>query len=327
MSVPPLTAVNPLQSAGRVVWVDALRAYAIIAILVTHALPTDGAYKHLVEMFTGSASLFFMTSGALILPVTQSPGRFWWRRMRTYVPQALFWLAAYGIMQHYLYGNYDLPKQLTWGFYAPTWAGGWFLYTLTGLYLIAPFISPWIERASRGSVELFLGLWLISGVVPVANHNFVFPTEWTVFAPFYGFAGYMIAGYYLARWPIGEATKRRKIIFWGIFVLVGIAGALRVYVTAERWGYSELLDSDLSINVMAVNMGIFAAFSGIKRLWMPFRRVCTYVSMVSLELYLVHFAVLRLIAEPLDLCWTLTAVITIVISLVIAWPLHYLRIK
>jgi surface polysaccharide O-acyltransferase-like enzyme len=42
----------------------------------------------------------------------------------------------------------------------------WFVYMLLGIYLVAPVLSPWVESASRSSMERFLALWAISLTIP-----------------------------------------------------------------------------------------------------------------------------------------------------------------
>ena len=150
MSAPANILLAPHPATGRILWLDLVRVLAVYSIVVSHTyleyLTLEQA--NFIKLFIGSAMPFIMASGSLIFPVRPSAGAFYRRRFRTYIPQFIVWSVVYALVQWHVSPNYDLTKALLYLPFAPTWGAGWFLYGLTGLYLIAPVISPWITSAS-----------------------------------------------------------------------------------------------------------------------------------------------------------------------------------
>lgn len=299
--------------------IDALRTFALCTIIFSHAMATVWPTQRIVymEMVIASASLFFMTSGAFIFPVRPSAGAFLRRRFASYLPQFVVWSIAYlFIIRHVEGDGYSIGQHLRWILFTPTWSSGWFMYAITGLYLIAPVLSPWLTRASRRTVEVFLGIWLLSGFIPfvsgAAPNLRVEPIE-GIFGPFYGFVGYMVAGYYLTRWLPAKRTARGRLTLFGVLVAILVLGAFFLR-TAARWGFDDYMHYDLSFNVMAVNMLIFALFTYIPQVPADSGRrsvlgavvrvtsgAVTWVSRHSLSIYLWHSAVILLVVVPAGL--------------------------
>lgn len=316
--------MSTMDSRNRIFYLDAIRAFAIIAILVVHTLDYywDTRTELFSKMYFGSAALFFMTSGALIFPITR-PGAFIRRRLSSYLPQFVIWTVAYALMGYWLWdGDYLLGKQLLWMLYTPTWSAGWFLYALTGLYLFAPFISPWLASASKRSVEWFLLAWIIAGTVPLAAVQTPFTTSETLFAPFYGFLGFMVAGHYLARWPLFSRPRKERVAFFAGTILIGVLFAVRAFVTAWRWGFAETLDYDLSLNVMAMCLLWFAVFQSFRHAPAFIARAITLVSICSLEIYLCHVAWLDYLIIPLGTDLWVAIIMTLLLSVLTAVALR-----
>ena len=290
--------------AERIFWIDAVRAFAILGIVYSHCAAFAGApAPEWLGMFMGSASLFFMASGALVFPVRPSAGVFLRRRLASYVPQWIVFTVAYMVL---MYFN-DRPDPYRWsnllryGAMFGPWQGSWFLYALTGLYLFAPVLSPWLTTATRRSAGAFVALWVLSGFIPmidaVAEVN---PAE-ALLAPFFGFAGYMVAGYWLRRWPLSGVPVRRRVAFFALCALA-VVGGLYFNIGASRWGYGQVFRYDLSFNLMAVNLAVFGAFSFLPSV--SARPVCTAVSWLSghsLTIYLWHLLLVRYIVAPVCL--------------------------
>ena len=105
----------------RIFYIDFIRAVAILAIVATHALVLNipGKAYYYTSMFVGSASLFFMTSGALIFPVGKT-GPFLRRRLLSFMPAFLIWSVAYWALLTFAGGPTDGPRPLQWIIITPT---------------------------------------------------------------------------------------------------------------------------------------------------------------------------------------------------------------
>lgn len=82
------------------------------------------------------------------------------------------------------------------------------MYTLAGLYLLAPILSAWCEKASQKELQLVLLLWAITLCYPLLNFWVITNTSTTgILYYFTGYAGYFLLGYYLRRYPHAIPTK------------------------------------------------------------------------------------------------------------------------
>ena len=85
----------------------------------------------------------------------------------------------------------------------------WYLYMLIGIYFIIPILNSWLEGAKKREIQVFLGIWVISLVIPYlkmlapllgytgnyGNMGLFGVCDWNVYGTFYyvsGFIGYII---------------------------------------------------------------------------------------------------------------------------------------
>ena len=147
--------------------------------------------------------LFFMVSGALLLPAKTDAKTFLKRRFTKIGIPTIVWTMFYMVCNTPLR---DEPMTLRSLLSIPFSPQGnsvlWFIYTLLGLYLLAPIASYWLKTASRREIEFYLGLWGVTLCFPllefVVNVN-----EGTTGVLYYftGYAGYFVLGYYLQTYP------------------------------------------------------------------------------------------------------------------------------
>lgn len=212
-----------MKHLRRSFFLDLLRILACLMIVVMHAPMPTGEEN---SLFLSSLSyltapgigLFFMLSGALLLPVKTDVKAFLKKRIHKIALPLLFWTGVYLFFRFWLH---DEP--VTWRtiLSIPFSAQGnpvfWFLYTLLGLYLIAPILSRWVEKASCTELEFYLMIWAISLCYPLLR-LFVEINASSTGILYYlsGYAGYFVLGYYLKTYP-------KRIHIKGIFPLVLIA--------------------------------------------------------------------------------------------------------
>lgn len=306
------------NATGRVFWIDAVRAFAMLAIVWSHAAGavSDCNVTPALGMYLGSASLFFMASGALIFPVRPSAGTFLRRRLASYLPQWVVFTVAYVALMSITgipaIDDYRFTNLLKFAPLLSPWEGGWFLYSLTGLYLFAPVLSPWLATASRRGLQCFVALWLVAGFLPVIGGVAdIVPGE-SLVAPFAGFAGYMVAGYYLSRWPLSQRTARQRALFIILWGAVAFVLGAAVYANAAQWGYERVLYHDLTFATMAANMLIFGLFTLIDTAPAWLRTAVTWFSRHSLTIYLWHLLIIRYVLVPSEVSPALIFPLTLV---------------
>ena len=151
-----------------------------------------------------------MVSGALLLPVQTDTKTFLGKRLSKVVVLTLVWTVVY------VGYNIIIGKDENWiqtiasiPFSAQGHGVLWFMYTLIGLYLLAPVMSRWLEKASKREVEFYLLLWLISLCYPILKLFLkIQDGAENILYYFSGYAGYFLLGYYMRKYPQVLAFKR-----------------------------------------------------------------------------------------------------------------------
>ena len=151
----------------RTIYLDVVRVVACIMVIVMHApISGVGVEEHgpfLVlnsYLTTPCVPLFFMVSGALLLPCKEGMSAILYLRRRLgkiigpTVCFSLFYLANSSSSVDWMISLFSLP------FSVQGHGVLWFMYTLAGLYLLVPILSSWVRKASKRELEFYLLLWL-----------------------------------------------------------------------------------------------------------------------------------------------------------------------
>lgn len=190
----------------RIKYLDAVRILACLLIISVHApmpgIGINGTVLSSISLLaTPSIGLLFMVSGALLLPVQESSDTFLKKRLTKVVFPTLFWCFFYLLISVFSDGmtpNELIKKICSIPFSTQGHSILWFMYTLIGLYLLSPIISPWLQKASKKEIEWVLLLWAITFCYPILSCFIdVNETKTGILYYFSGFAGYFLLGYYL----------------------------------------------------------------------------------------------------------------------------------
>lgn len=197
------------QGKGRIIAYDIIRILACVMIIIMHApYPQGNANKYFMSSLSyltaSGIGLFFMISGALLLPIKHDISGFIKRRfVRIFVP-IWIWSIIYLLCQQFISGrSIDwINSLLSIPFSTQGTSIFWFIYTLLGLYLLAPILSRWLHAASRQELEFYLALWGISLCYPFLKYVVDINTSNTgILYYFSGYVGYFVFGYYLKTYP------------------------------------------------------------------------------------------------------------------------------
>lgn len=198
-------------------YADLIRFAAAMLVLFDHcagyAAPPESLAENIDRfyIFAGDATLFFMLSGTLLLPMREPTANFLsYRFLKVGVPFIL-WSLFYLALNIRNTGAELLPslKQML---FTPTFPEGWFFYALCGLYLIIPFISTIVENSSKRRLQYYIAVWFAAMLLPYAKYFGISgfsPTD-NFLGEFYNYSGYMVLGYYLSRYPL---FRERRIFF------------------------------------------------------------------------------------------------------------------
>ncbi len=288
---------------NRVYYLDWIRVLACFLVCLIHAPLSNessignlwlSAYNYLASPCIG---LFFMVSGALLFPVKLELKSFIKRRVIRIALPLLFW-SAITVGVYIMAGKYSwaegfqalilTPFRAVTGVY-------WFLYTILGLYLFAPIISPALQ--SEKLTRYFLLLWGMTLVLPYINAWV--PDYWNLTGNIYhplfefsGYLGYMVLGYYLRH----HLPSKRQ--YFSVICIPGsiLAIAIPLYFLNGR---HEGVTNAMLYGYLTVNVASLCAiyFVGLA-LW-----ACRYptgggriiqdISQKSFGIYLIHILVMR----------------------------------
>lgn len=190
---------------------DLMRIIACAMVVLMHSpIPTENANGLLLSSlsyFTAPCiGLFFMVSGALLLPPPQKNRKheampFLKKRFKRVLLPTLVWALLYIIVKLYddnLTTAEFLKSVLSIPFSAQGHGVLWFMYTLLGLYLITPILHAWLQNAKEREIRFYLSLWLIAMCYPILKIFVdINDTPTGILYYFSGYIGYYVLGYWM----------------------------------------------------------------------------------------------------------------------------------
>ena len=273
---------------------------------MTHStyLINDPLHKKYFYLFTiiglASSELFVSISSSLLAPTKLGMMEFYKTRFNKLLWPFLFWsivMVGYRYFDNDITAREAIHKILFFPFQAvePIY---WFVYSICGLYLINPLISPWLKNATQKELQFVILMWFVTLLLPYLNF---FAEE-----PFYlwrgnyyfiltylgGFIGYLFIGVYLRRYPILFQNK------WKVFLLVFsllILGLIPIiWSKIFKVKTFDFIWGDLSVTSACFVIAIYIFFKNFK-FPVLFERWMSIVAKYSFGIYLVHSLVANLV--------------------------------
>ena len=206
----------------RIFYFDALRALAIICVIVVHIYAVTRVHvmsgygpmpslswifsQALGNWFRIGVDLFLMLAGALSLGRNWTIREFLAKRIPRIVSPFVFWgliLSAVAIFLSYYFGfnfiysfdAYSILKFIYGVFMStsPGFTPYWFFWMILGTYLIMPIFNKWLANCELYEAEYFLIIWMVTCLFD-NTLNMTFPIKLSYFtSPI----GLVVLGYYL----------------------------------------------------------------------------------------------------------------------------------
>ena len=326
----------------RTVWIDWMRVAACFMVIVVHSTEpfylggegsriltaADAFWASLFDSFVRACvPLFIVASSYLQFPLHYSSGEFCRRRaVRILIP-----FAVWSLIYAFVWGEpvYNL-KNLLLNF---NYAAGhlWFVYMLIGVYLLMPILSPWAEKVGKKELQVYLGIWLFTTLLPLIRdwvstdslaitygptgipRQALFPlwgeASWNGYGLFYylsGFIGYLLLGLYFRKF-VGELSWKKTLAValpcWVAGFAIVFGGFLRrVSETSEGIFPTEgIIDLAVywettwcndTIGVALMTIAWILLFKKTTSAGCFYNKVLLPVSKASYGIYLAHLLVL-----------------------------------
>lgn len=307
------------MSNQRDINLDITRIVACLMVITMHApIPNEnaiGIFNAALSYYTAPCiGLFLMVSGALLLPIKGNGIEFLKKRFAKIAGPTVFWSIFYIACKYFFEDTSEgIAKSFLSIPFSPQGHGVmWFMYTLAGLYLIAPIISAWLERTSKKEIEIYLSIWLITTCYPILELFFTTQTgETSILYYLSGFAGYFLLGYYLKKYPkaISHTVLLPAIIIATCAPIVCKLLHFEVNMYEMFWY--------LSIFVVVMAIGWFHLINNKIQIHKRGGTIAL-VSNLSFGIYLTHIFVMRYVLWKLDIIQNINSYIVQTIIVIIA---------
>lgn len=308
---PPTSAAVPGSQRPPkkiVYWADLIRVLAIYLVVVIHTSgqltnvwgKVSAAQWIMADIYGGIARvgvpLFFMLSGYLLLPRSESLRSFYGRRMLKIVIPFIVWSIIYisltcagqpGLCTRDYLLQYILLKR--------TFFHLWFLYSLIGIYFIIPVLRLMIRPDTNKTFLWYLiALWIIFQPVRTLMDQFLH-FSLNINAPLStGFLPYFVLG-----WLLGDIalTRRAVLVSAAVFVLGALITIVGTYVlTANSGKFNGYFYDYMTIGVIPATAGAFMLLRRLSDVGFlatdRFHSFMRWVSGSTFGLYLVHVLIL-----------------------------------
>ncbi len=340
----------PSRQQRRVPYLDILRVIACLLVILIHTpIRQYGTYYNTPSVVGAvytvlvavNCNLFFMITGALLLPVTMTGRRFVKRRLSVVLPPLVVWTAVYLLEHAFLLHNFT-PRLLTSILFHPVEGLLWYVYVLLVIYVTLPLVSRCIDAIGRRGVEVLLVLWVLSSFIPYQHGLFMEASQYShnMFGAFANYYGYVLLGYYLHHYGLPVFTRQHGWK-WALLLAFGIVVMPMFEFTIQgQFGISwqqhlDTITNDISVNNIAMATLLFVLVQRFaperydrksrpaSATWWPMLSKCTF------GIYLSQMIVLRQVVWPVTpwlarTHWVVDSLVSGVLAFVICFVLVFL---
>ena len=280
---------------------DVVRVVAMIFVVAVHSLSVVDASTNTGFLFfaTGQAmfftanALFFMMSGKFNVrecKTDQDLKRYYVKKIRNIMLPILilFFIRTlydmfpnYGSILHF--GKEYVKNSL--GIYAEI--EYWFVFTLVGFLLVAPFLAPSFLNMSKFAQKIFLAIGLVYNLFVLFSSNFDFPFSWG-----YLFSGFAFA-FFIGTFIDKLFTTKKQVMLMLIVALVSLA--ITVWFA---WNGKIKGVHDISPFYTLIAIGIYLLILYLFNNSKP-SKIISFMAEHSFSVYLVHMMVLMPVTRML----------------------------
>lgn len=327
------------RTKNRIIWMDAVRVVAVLLVLVIHSPLPIGEHNMFLSVYNymsaPSIGLFFMISGALLLPLNDSSTKVFYKKRLSKIGFPLIAWSLFYIVVHAGTDEFSLTyfvQKVMLIPFTPVEGVLWFVYTLIGLYLLAPIITPWLKQTSQKDLLFALSLWVVTLIFPYIN--IFLPGFYNIngsitnsFFYFSGYLGYFLMGYYLKQYPF-KFTRFNLIVGMIVFFVIGVCVPILIYLNPSENVDNSLVYNYLTINIALISITIYLVIQKINLSSSVFNKVLVEISKMSFGIYLLHIFILRdVIWQWFDMIYGINPGFQIPLMAILTLLVSYMIIK
>jgi len=284
----------------KIKYLDLIRTVAIIAVIIIH-VSTPPAYQFnqissaqwwfaitLDSLSRFAVPAFLMITGLLLLDPDKNDDLpiFFKKRFTRVIIPLILWTIIYSAKTSLENGR-SLLSLLKNSVSRPAEYHLWYLYSLTGLYLVIPFIRLALKNAPKKLIEIYLILWFIGSTLYPLSDKFLHLPIAINNQYFTGLIGYLILGFYISRYKIPSFLV---YLFSYLGLLTTIVGTY--LLTRQNSGVlDEFFFDPVAPNIILFSLGVFLF---LKNHYFNHRIIKT-ISRYSFGIYLLHPLIINLL--------------------------------
>jgi surface polysaccharide O-acyltransferase-like enzyme len=166
----------------------------------------------------------------------------------------------------------------------------WFIYMLGVLYLLAPVLSVFVNKAPKKTVQYFIIIWLLVTFIPDYLHQY---KDWNFgsnsYLEFSKYSGFFVLGYYLKDYKI-----KNPFLLIVPFLIIAFINSWGTYILSNSRGYNDyFFIHRLNITNIANTILVFVIFNSLKlNISTKLNRRIAKLSLLSYGIFLNHVLVL-----------------------------------
>jgi len=292
------------MSKDKIKYLDLIRTLAIFFVIVIHVC-TNPAYSFnqlpasqwwftivLDSLSRFAVPSFLMITGLLLLDPNKNDDllTFFKKRFTKVFIPLILWTIIYSAKISLETGK-SLSSLLISSVSKPVYFHLWYLYSLTGLYLVIPFLRLGLKNIPKKLIEIYLIFWFIGSTIYPLSDKFLRLPVAINNQYFTGFIGYLVLGFYLSLYQI---QKRLIYFLSGLGLLTTIFGTY--FLTRQNSGtLDEFFFDPVAPNIILYSLGVFLFLKN----HYTNNLIIKTISQCSLGIYLIHPLIIE--AFPLAL--------------------------
>ena len=226
-----------VKTKKRIIYLDYLRAIAILGVLLNHisanwvGAETLNSFIALFYNSLGKVAvpIFLMLTGILLLNNKLPIKDFIKRRYPRVIIPFLFWIGLFivyrlFVLEPSVLSENPIKSAIVWFL-----TNRWYVCMVLGVYLIIPIFASFIKGTKLEGVKYFLIIWFITTTICTLSHIFGFSLDYLDLAIFSGPIGFIMLGYYLHNKEINMSPKKIVIISLVALILLTLIKTVMSY--------------------------------------------------------------------------------------------------